>query len=77
LQNAGASANTRQMLTVALLRGRGLEHDFRRAVRQVPGRERPGLCAWLRRYRCHCRHEHHAARTFHELDPATGHWRRL
>ena len=51
-------------------RNYGLELEFRRAVRQVPSRERQGLRAWLRRYRRHCRHEHHAARTFHELDAA-------
>jgi len=38
-------------------------------------RQRPSLRHWLRRYRY--RHGHHAARTFHELDPVTGHWRRL
>lgn len=48
-----------------------LELDFRRAVQQVPSRERQGLRTWLRRYR------RHRARTFYELDPATGHWRRL
>ena len=45
--------------------------DFRRAVQRVPIRQRPSLRTWLRRYR------RHRARTFHELDPATGHWRRL
>ena len=54
-----------------------LELEFRRAVRQVPSRERRGLRAWLRRYRRHCRHEHHAARTFHQLDPITGSWKAL
>ena len=49
--------------------------DFRRAIQRVPIRQRPSLRTWLRRYRY--RHGHHAARTFHELDPATGHWRRL
>ena len=48
-----------------------LELDFRRAVQRVPNRQRPSLRTWLRRYR------RHHARTFHELDPATGHWRRL
>jgi len=38
----------------------GLELDFRRAVQQVPSRERPSLRAWLRRY----------ARTLCWLDPA-------
>ena len=51
--------------------------DFRHAVQRVPIRQRPSLRTWLRRYRRHCRHDAHAARTFHELDPATGHWRRL
>ena len=48
-----------------------LELEFRRAVRQVPSRQRPALRAWLRRFRR--RH----GRTFHQLDPATGHWRTL
>ena len=48
-----------------------LELEFRRAVRQVPSRERSGLRAWLRRYR------RHRARTFHELDPMTGQRRRI
>ena len=52
-------------------RNYGLELEFRRAVRQVPSRERRGLRAWLRRYR------RHRARTFHQLDPATGHWHHL
>ena len=56
-------------------RNYGLELDFRRAVRQVPSRERPSLLAWIRRYRC--RHDRHRARTFYELDPTTGHWKRL
>jgi hypothetical protein len=54
-----------------------LELDFRRAVQQVPVRQRSSLRTWLRRYRRHCRHDAHAARTFHQLDPATGHWRTL
>lgn len=58
-------------------RNHELELEFRRAVQQLPSRQRRGLRAWLRRYRRHCRHDAHAARTFHELDPATGHWRRL
>ena len=52
-------------------RDRRFDLDFRRAVQRVPIRQRPSLRAWLRRYRCH------RARVFHELDPATGHWRRL
>ena len=47
------------------------ELDFRRAVQHVPRLQRPGLRALLRR------HRQHRARTFYELDPATGHWRRL
>ena len=60
-----------------------LELDFRRAVRRVPRRDRPGLRALLRRYArtlaqpdpgvAPARH----TRTFYQLDPATGHWRRL
>ena len=50
-----------------------LELDLRRAVQQGPVRQRPSL----RRYRRHCRHDSDAARTFHELDPVTGAWRRL
>ena len=56
---------------------RRFDLDFRRAVQRVPIRQRPSLRTWLRRYRRHCRREHHTARTFHELDPATGDWRRL
>ena len=48
-----------------------LELEFRRAVREVSSRERRGLRVWLRRYR------RRRSRTFHELDPVTGHWRRL
>lgn len=48
-----------------------LELHFRRAFQRVPVRQRPSLRAWLRHYRR--RH----TRTFHELAPATGHWRRL
>ena len=29
------------------------------------------------RYRRHCRHNAHAARSLHELDPVTGEWRRV
>jgi hypothetical protein len=58
-----------------------LELHFRRAVRQLPSRELRGFRAWLRRFRRrhgrHCRHGHHAARTFHELDPVTGEWHRV
>ena len=48
-----------------------LEPDFRRAVQQVPSRERPSVRTWLRRYR------RHRARTFYKLDPTTGHWKRV
>lgn len=55
-------------------RNYALELDFRRAVQQVPRRERPTLRAWLRRYR---RQGRRCARTFYELDPVTGEWRTL
>jgi hypothetical protein len=58
-------------LTKNRARDYGLELEFRRAVRQVPSRQRPGLRAWLRRYR------RHRSRTFYELDPANGEWRRV
>ena len=51
-----------------------LELDFRRAVQQVPRRERPRLRAWIRRFRQQGRHR---ARIFVHLDPVTGEWRRL
>ena len=52
-------------------RNRRFDLDFRRAVQRVPIRQRPSLRTWLRRYR------RHHARTFHELDPVTGAWRRV
>ena len=52
-----------------------LELNFRRAVRQLPSRELRGLRAWLQRFRR--RYGRHRSRTFHELDPVTGEWRRV
>ena len=59
------------------LRTYRLELDFRRAVRRVPRRDRPGLRHWLRTQAEPHSAGRHQARTFYELDPATGHWRRL
>ena len=52
-----------------------LELNFRRGVRQLPRRELRGLRVWLRRFRR--RYGRHRGRTFHELDPVTGEWRRI
>ena len=70
-----------------------LDLDFRRAVQRVPVCQRPSLRTWLRRYARTLRQLDSSAvrptaelpgvalarhtRTFHELEPATGHWRRL
>ena len=70
-----------------------LDLDFRRIVQRVPIRQRPSPRTWLRRYARTLRQLDSSAvrlwaelpgvararhtRTFHELDPATGHWTRL
>jgi hypothetical protein len=54
-----------------------LELDFRRAVRHVPRQYRPRLRAWIRGFHPRDVPRRYRARKFYELDPATGHWRRL